>query len=169
MLRSILRASAALSMLVVYAPDAPAREAAVPMPACRVTSARDEAPVDLTQYRGKVLYVDFWASWCAPCVKAFPFMNSLVETYAARGLEVLAINLDEKQADARAFLASRPARMQVLRDADAACARRFNVIGMPTSYLIDRQGAVRRVHKGFRSGDDAALRQAIEQLLDEGD
>lgn len=169
MVRSIPRAFATLFMLLACVPAALARDAAVPMPACSVTSARDDAPVDLLQYRGKVLYIDFWASWCAPCVKAFPFMNSLVADFAARGLEVIAINLDEKQADARAFLAVRPARMHVVRDADATCARRFNVTGMPSSYLIDRKGAVRRVHKGFRSGDDAVLRTAIERLLDEGD
>lgn len=168
MSRNILLAAMTLFVLVVIALNALARDARGPIPGCRLTGLGDPAPLDLAQYRGKVLYVDFWASWCAPCVKAFPFMNGLVDDFGARGLEVIAINLDEKEADARAFLAARAARMRTVRDPDAACAKRFDVMGMPSSYLIDRQGMVRRVHKGFRAGDDALLRKALEQLLDEG-
>lgn len=136
-------------------------------PGCALVSLDGTQAMDLQQFRGKVLYVDFWASWCGPCAKAFPHMNDLDRDLGQRGLKVVAINLDEHPSDAASFLARSAARFTVLMNPDKECPRAFGVQGMPTSYLIDRQGVIRYQHLGFRPGDAGGLRARVEKLLDE--
>ena len=146
---------------------ASAAASARPLPACALTPL-GEAPVpDLTGLRGEVLYVDFWASWCVPCGKAFPFMNRLAREFRSQGLRVVGINVDENPADALAFLARHPALFELGADAQGQCPRAFGVKGMPTSYLVDRQGVIRLVHLGFNGEDAAPLRLQVQQLLQE--
>jgi thiol-disulfide isomerase/thioredoxin len=128
-------------------------------------SARD--PLDLTQYRGRVVYLDFWASWCAPCQQSFPWMQSLKTTYERQGLTVLAIGLDRKRADADRFLALRKTTLEVRFDPQGDIARAFAIQGMPTSIIIDRRGVVRFTHVGFRPADGFTYEMQIQQLLAE--
>lgn len=138
-----------------------------PVPDCTLTPLHAEQPIDLRTLRGKVLYVDFWASWCRPCTQSFPFLNALDRDLRARGLEVVGINVDEREADAHRFLTSYPASFRLGADATGRCPRAFEVQAMPSSYLVDRRGIVRHVHLGFRPGQAPKLRQAIEALLAE--
>ena len=133
------------------------------VPSCSLTLAGTGQSVSLDQYRGKVLYLDFWASWCTPCLLSFPFMNQLQRS--SPGVQVLAVNMDEKPADARAFLAAHPAVFSVANGPNAKCAKDLGVATMPTSFLIDRSGIVRSIHAGFRPGDAALLRAKVEELL----
>lgn len=142
-------------------------DAARAAPNCTLTPIRDSGRYDLRRFHGQVLYVDFWASWCGPCARSFPFMNELEREFRDRGLQVLGINLDEKIEDARDFLAKHPVGFTVAVDADGQCPRDFGVQGMPTSYLVDRQGVIRHVHLGFRPGEAEKLRARVEQLLAE--
>ena len=137
-------------------------------PICALKSLGDRAPLDVRQFKGKVVYIDFWASWCAPCARSFPFMNDLDWEFRDRGLIVLAINLDEKLEDAWAFLAKHPASFALAIDPSGQCPRDFGVRGMPSSYLVDRQGMIRHVHLGFRAGEAEKLLALVEQLLAEG-
>ncbi len=121
--------------------------------------------VDLAGLRGKVVYLDFWASWCGPCKQSFPFMNELQTKYRGEGLEIVAINVDAKRDDADRFLADVPARFAVAFDAKGESARRFDVKAMPSSVLIDRNGKVFAVHKGFRDEDRKDLEVRIAQAL----
>ena len=121
--------------------------------------------VDLAKLKGKIVYVDFWASWCGPCKQSFPWMNDMHAKYAARGLEIVAINVDAKQADAERFLATLPAKFTVAFDAKGVTPKQFAVKAMPTSYLIDGDGKVLLVHAGFRDADRAALEAAIDNAL----
>src|SRR2546427_1432439 len=93
--------------------------------------------VALAQLRGKVVYVDFWASWCGPCRRSFPWMNAMNRKYGAQGLAIVAINVDKKRADAERFLAQIPAEFTVVFDAPGAVPAAYAVKGMPSSYLID--------------------------------
>ncbi len=137
------------------------------LPACALTSLDGSHEHNLQAIRGKVIYVDFWASWCPPCVESFPFLNQLENDLKNQGLQVVAINLDEELADAQIFLDEYPADFAIALDPDKQCAQDFGVIAMPSSYLIDRKGVVRHVHHGFRSGDVSALRLVIESVLGE--
>lgn len=137
-------------------------------PACTLQALGEGSQIHVEQFKGKVVYADFWASWCAPCVRSFPFMNELDREFRDRGLQVLAINLDEKLEDARTFLAKHPASFALAADPSGQCPRDFGVRGMPSSYLVDRQGIIRHVHLGFRPEDARKLRALVEQLLAEG-
>jgi peroxiredoxin len=139
------------------------------VPDCILTDIGGASSHDLREFRGKVLYVDFWASWCTSCAKSFPFLNALDHDLRARGLQVLGINLDERPQDARAFLAGHPADFALAADHQGTCPRRFGVTAMPSTYLVDRQGTVRHVHLGFHAADADALRVRVESLLAEPD
>ena len=121
--------------------------------------------VDLAKLKGKIVYVDFWASWCGPCKQSFPWMNDMHAKYAARGLEIVAINVDGKQADAERFLATTTAKFTVAFDAKGQTPKQFDVKAMPTSYLIGGDGKVLLIHAGFRDADRAALEATIDNAL----
>lgn len=154
-------ASCTAAEQLAAAQDAPAA------PACKLSLDQDATPGELAQYRGQVVYVDFWASWCGPCRQSFPFMNQLHSELGDKGLTVLAINLDEEAADAQSFLANHAASFKVVGGANQDCAAAFNVEAMPSSYLIDRAGKLRYVHHGFRAGDAEVLRTLAASLLAE--
>lgn len=134
-------------------------------PNCKVSPIGGGPSHDLRQYRGKVVYVDFWASWCGPCAQSFPFMNGLSRDLRSKGLSVVGINLDESPDEAKAFLARHRADFTVVADASGQCPQDFGVQAMPSSYLIDRDGVVRHVHLGFRPGEAEKFRAQVEQLL----
>jgi thiol-disulfide isomerase/thioredoxin len=115
--------------------------------------------------RGELVYLDFWASWCLPCRQSFPWMNELQARHAARGLRVVAINVDRERAAAEAFLRDQPARFTVLFDPAGETARSHRVPGMPTSMLIDPQGLLLSRHIGFRMDDRALLEERVRAAL----
>lgn len=121
----------------------------------------------LQQYAGKVVLLDFWASWCSPCLKSFPWMNDLQQKHGSDGFVVVAINVDQDRKLADAFLAKRPAQFRVEYDSAGAIARKFDVQAMPTSFLIDRQGKVRFRHEGFKEKSRDTREKQLEQLLKE--
>jgi thiol-disulfide isomerase/thioredoxin len=118
---------------------------------------------------GRVLLVDFWASWCAPCRASFPAYARLQAAYAARGLVILAVSVDQTPSAYAAFVRKMNPPFPTVRDRNQVLVRKFDVPAMPSSYLIGRDGTVRFVHAGFY-GDrtERELRQEIESLLDEG-
>ncbi|HKX59420.1 MAG TPA: TlpA disulfide reductase family protein [Steroidobacteraceae bacterium] len=121
----------------------------------------------LQQYAGKVVLLDFWASWCSPCLKSFPWMNELQKKHGADGLVVLAVNVDQDRKLADAFLGKTPAQFKIEFDPNGTVARQFDVQAMPTSFLIDRQGKVRVRHAGFKEKNREQREQQIAQLLKE--
>jgi thiol-disulfide isomerase/thioredoxin len=130
-----------------------------------IALAGARGPVSLAALKGKVVYVDFWASWCGPCRQSFPWMNALQARYAAKGLQVVGINVDAKRADADKFLAEVPATFAIGFDAQGDTPRRYAIKGMPTSVLIGPDGKVIQVHNGFRDEDRKALEAAIDGAL----
>lgn len=135
------------------------------LPGVRVS----DGTVQLSELQGKVVYVDFWASWCLPCLRSLPQINGLYEQYREQGFEVVAITIDDPVEDATEFLEDLdvPLAYTVVLDATADVMDQYRVVGMPTSFLIDRDGVVRKVHKGFREGDTELLEQALVPLLAE--
>jgi cytochrome c biogenesis protein CcmG/thiol:disulfide interchange protein DsbE len=121
--------------------------------------------VHLSDYRGQVVLVDFWASWCVPCKTSFPALDALYREYHARGVEVLAVNLDERRRDADLFLDEFPHTIAVLFDPKGTSAEAFGVRGMPSSFIIDAEGVIRFTHIGYRAEVAASYRREIVQLL----
>jgi len=108
------------------------------------------ADFNLRELRGKVVVLDFWASWCVPCRRSFPWMNSMREKYSDDGLVIIGVNLDANHADAKAFLRETPADFRIINDPDGTLAREHDVIAMPTSYIFDRSGKLVTRHLGFK-------------------
>lgn len=126
-----------------------------------------EPALDLTSLHGRVVYLDFWASWCGPCRLSFPWMQTLQSTYAPEGLTVVAVNVDHERRAADRFLAQYPVQFAVQFDPEGSLAERYQVHGMPTSVLIDRQGKARYTHIGFRPIDGATYERQVRDLLEE--
>jgi cytochrome c biogenesis protein CcmG/thiol:disulfide interchange protein DsbE len=125
------------------------------------------ANLDLSAYRGKVVYVDFWASWCGPCKLSFPWMQTMKDTYGPKGLTVIAINLDLDRADADRFIDQFHPTFEVCFDPKGKLAEFYKVQAMPSSMLIDRHGVTRFRHAGFRPIDGATYEAQVRELLAE--
>ena len=123
--------------------------------------------IDLSQYKGKVVYLDFWASWCGPCKLSFPYMRQIKQHFRRDDFVVLTVNVDRNRAAADAFLRENGVGLPVIYDSQGDIAKDFKVSDMPTSVLIDRSGKVRFVHKGYHSNKQAEYTSHIEQLVKE--
>ena len=120
---------------------------------------------NLSDYQGKVVVLDFWASWCVPCRRSFPWMNEMQNKYADDGLVIVAVNLDSEVSDAEAFLERYPADFSIYYDHERQLARQYGVEAMPSSFLIDREGTVVARHLGFKSADTDEYEAEIVALL----
>jgi cytochrome c biogenesis protein CcmG/thiol:disulfide interchange protein DsbE len=116
----------------------------------------------LPDLRGKVVLVDFFASWCGPCQQSFPAMQELHEKFGGRGLVIVAINVDRKKEDMERFLKKHPVTFTVVRDASNKLVSDVAVPAMPTSFLLDRQGKVHSIHRGFEG--DATRRKYLAEI-----
>ena len=126
-----------------------------------------DAPLNLDQYKGKVVYLDFWASWCGPCKLSFPYMQKMTSKYPADSFVVLAVNLDKSRPKAETFLAQVGNKLPVVYDPAGAVATKYAVKEMPTSVLIGRDGKVRYVHKGFFLDKAPTYEAHIAELINE--
>jgi cytochrome c biogenesis protein CcmG/thiol:disulfide interchange protein DsbE len=135
-------------------------------PAPPLTAAAQKGGLmSLADFKGKVVYLDFWASWCGPCKQSFPFMNDLQAKYGSRGLQVVGINLDPKREDADGFLAKVPATFAIGYDPKGESPKRYAITGMPTSLLISADGKVLKVHSGFEDSHRKDIEAAIVAAL----
>jgi cytochrome c biogenesis protein CcmG/thiol:disulfide interchange protein DsbE len=144
-----------------------ARAVAAGDAAPELSAQADGAPVRLADHRGRIVYLDFWASWCAPCRLSFPWMNAMQARHGAQGLQVIAVNLDAKPEAARRFLAETQAAFAVAFDPAGDTARRYAIRAMPTSLLIDADGRVLATHAGFRDTDRMPLEAMLKKALDD--
>lgn len=133
-------------------------------PAFALPTAADET-IELARLRGHVVYVDFWASWCGPCRRSFPWMNALHARYGNQGLAIVGINVDKRRADADRFLRDVPAAFSIVYDPQGLAPVAFDVKGMPSSYIIDRRGVVVAVEEGFHDDRRDAVEARIRALL----
>lgn len=134
-------------------------------PDFKIPRLETKGMISLKHYRGKVVYVDFWASWCGPCRQSLPAMNEIRQEFRKKGFEVIAINLDEERDEAMAFLKEFPVAYPTARDTSGKVPEAYGLVGMPTAYLVDKKGNVQLVHEGFKKSDIEELKQKITTLL----
>lgn len=120
---------------------------------------------DLAQHRGKVVVVDFWASWCKPCRQSIPWLNDMHARYSAQGLVVLGVNVDAERTDAEKFLRQTPIDFAVVFDSNGDLARKFALKGMPSSLVFDRDGKLVATHLGFQTARKDARETDLRNLL----
>jgi thiol-disulfide isomerase/thioredoxin len=123
--------------------------------------------VRLQEQRGRVVMINFWASWCGPCREEMPHLARLYEKYRASGFTVLAVNIDEDQAKAANLAQQLGMRFPVLLDTGKQVSRLYDLSAMPSTVLVDRDGRVRYVHRGYRDGYADAYEKQIRELLRE--
>jgi cytochrome c biogenesis protein CcmG/thiol:disulfide interchange protein DsbE len=150
-----------LALPALARPARPARDDGATAPTFSLPG--QTGTVSLDSLKGRVVYVDFWASWCEPCRRSFPWLNTLREHYAGRGLTVVAINLDKDRRAADAFLEKFPASFLVAYDPAGKSAEAYRVSAMPSSFLIGPTGTLLSSHAGF----DPRKTGAIEALIQE--
>jgi cytochrome c biogenesis protein CcmG, thiol:disulfide interchange protein DsbE len=121
--------------------------------------------LDLEKFRGKVVVVDFWASWCKPCRQSLPWLNEMNSRYGRDGLVVIGVNVDAERSDADRFLRAVPLEFEVVFDPQGGLAQRFNVQGMPSSFVFDRAGKLVESRIGFRDAQKAGHESTLKKLL----
>lgn len=163
----VCQSFSAILLAFAFAASAQAAQVGKPPPQCNLKALADDAPVDLSQFKGKVVYVDFWASWCGPCSQSMGFLDSLNKKLGPEGFAVVGINVDENRSDADAFLTRYPVKFTQVMDADGQCPGKFEVKAMPSSYLIDRKGIVRHIQLGYRTSENEEIQAKIKAVLAE--
>jgi len=128
-------------------------------------SIYDDSSLRLSDYRGKVVFIDFWASWCPPCLVSLPAYDQMYRELGNEEFEFIAINVDEDPEDGLFFLQDHPVSYPVLSDPEGDIGIPYRVRSLPMSYLLDREGRVLETYRNFRLGDEAAIKQRILELL----
>ncbi|MFH0881282.1 MAG: TlpA disulfide reductase family protein [Lentisphaerota bacterium] len=154
----ILLCSAALALSSVWPVMATTIREGAALPDLKA-SAFDGTLPDM---KGKVVLVDFWASWCGPCKQSFPELEKIQAAYKKRGVVILAVNEDEEPSDMQLFLKKNPVSFPVVRDHENKFITAVGVDSMPTSLVVDSSGHIRHIHTGFNG--DATVTQLKAQL-----
>lgn len=121
--------------------------------------------LSISSFKGNVVLIDFWASWCEPCKVALPAYNKLYEKYSKKGLAVWGVNVDDDKAEGQSFMKEHPMKFPVSYDVGKKLIKKVGVKTMPTSFLIGKDGKVHHIHEGFREGDEKDLEKLLKKLL----
>jgi thiol-disulfide isomerase/thioredoxin len=157
-----------LALAAVFVLPAFAASSSGPAPAFSLSS-RGGKTIDLAQFKGQVVMINFWASWCGPCRTEMPILEDIYKKYKPMGFTMLAVNVEPDTAAAEAWLAklSKPVTFPVAFDTDSKVSKLYKVPGMPTTVFVDRKGNVRVLHKGYKAGDENIYLTQIRSLLKE--
>jgi peroxiredoxin len=129
--------------------------------------SRSGDTVSLAQLKGKVVMLNFWASWCGPCRQEMPLLEQMHKRYSALGFTLVGVNVDANSKDAEEWLSKTPVSFPVLFDRESKVSKMYDVSAMPSTVFIDRQGNVREVHRGYKAGDESEYLNQIRALLKE--
>lgn len=163
LLRCLFSLILVISVIPSYAVEADEFAPIVDLPQLKGDKAGSKT--NLLEHKGKLIYLDFWASWCGPCRQSFPFLQEIRNKYADQGFEVVAVNVDTNLAPALRFLEKFPVNYPILLDHSAEKAQAYSVQGLPTAYLINQRGQIIYKHLGFKEKDKQWIIALIEQNL----
>jgi peroxiredoxin len=124
-------------------------------------------PMQLSKYKGSVVMLNFWASWCGPCRTEMPLMDQIYKKYAAAGFVLLGVNVDTDSTDAQKFLSQVPVSFPIAYDRENKVSKIYDVAAMPSTVFIDRKGRVRQLHRGYKPGDENEYLSEIRSLIKE--
>ena len=157
-----------IALAAVFASAALASSSSGPAPGFQL-SGRGGKTIDLSQYKGQVVMINFWATWCGPCRQEMPLLEDIYKKYKPMGFTMLGVNVEPKTGDPEGWLSKlpKPVTFPVAFDVDSKVSKLYNVAGMPTTVFIDRKGNVREVHKSYRPGDENLYLTQIRALLKE--
>ena len=163
----MLRAFSLLALTTLVASFAwAAQTLSGPAPGFTLQS-RDGAQISLASQKGNVVMVNFWASWCVPCRQEMPHLQALYERYNSLGFELLAVNVETDLDDARKWLEETPVTFPVLFDPKNEVSKQYKVVAMPSTVLIGRDGTMRFIHHGYKSGYENEYQTQVRALLRE--
>jgi peroxiredoxin len=157
---------AAIAAALVLSAPALAGAPGAPAPQFSLAS-RGGQTVSLAQYKGQVVMLNFWASWCGPCRQEMPLLESIYKKYNKLGFTMLGVNVEPDSQAANEWLKATPVSFPILYDTESKVSKLYDVAGMPTSIIIDRAGKVRLVHRSYRPGDENEYLDSIRSLIRE--
>jgi thiol-disulfide isomerase/thioredoxin len=166
--RKIAQVVKGFALAVVFALPVFAASSSGPAPAFQL-SGRGGKAINLTQYKGQVVMINFWATWCGPCRQEMPLLEDIYKKYKAMGFTMLAVNVEPDSSAAEAWLGklSKPVTFPVVFDTDSKVSKLYKVAGMPSTVFVDRKGNVRIMHKGYKPGDENFYLSQIRTMLKE--
>ncbi|MEM7562102.1 MAG: TlpA disulfide reductase family protein [Pseudomonadota bacterium] len=157
-----------LASVIIFLSGGIAQAASATGPAPNFTLKSLEGKnLKLSEMRGDVILINFWASWCGPCRKEMPLLNALHNKYEPLGFKVVGINVEENSADARGFMRDFPVDFPILLDSTNKVSKLYDVVAMPTTVVVDRDGNMRYLHKGYKPGDEKQYRKMVKKLIRE--
>ncbi len=166
--REFLAAALAAAAAAGLPRGAAAASAAAPVPAPGFElPLRSGGTVSLAGLRGKVVMINFWASWCGPCRQEFPILDEMYRKYQPMGFTLLGVNVESETSDAERFLASTPVAFPIAFDRENSVSGQYGVSAMPTTLLVDRKGNVRWLHRAYKPGDENEYLNQLRRLLRE--
>lgn len=155
-----------LAMFLSLTASAASMAPGSPAPAFQLHSAAS-TDLSLSDLKGQVVLINFWASWCGPCRQEMPVLEQLYKKYKSAGFTLLGVNVEPKSADAEGFLKSTPVSFPILFDPDSKVSKLYEVSGMPSTVILDRNGKVRYIHHGYKPGEESEYLDQIRTLVRE--
>lgn len=165
--KTVAKVVASLAIIGLFAGSAMALTNATELAKDFTLKSKDNGNMRLSEQRGNIVMVNFWASWCGPCREELPEMEALYQEYADLGFEILAVNVDDHPDKANVLLDDIEVSFPVLFDTAGEVSELYDVSAMPTTVIIDRDGNQRILHEGYRKGDEVKYKKAIKMLLRE--
>jgi peroxiredoxin len=163
---TLLKRVAMSAIVVASSALAAGGDASGPAPQFTLTTLAGQ-PAGLSQYKGQVVMVNFWATWCGPCQQEMPLLDQMYKKYKPAGFTLIGVNVDKEAPAVKELLTRKPVSFPVLLDPANSVSKAYHVDEMPSSVIIDRKGVIRYVHRGYKPGDENDYQDRIRQLIRE--
>ena len=161
-----LKRCAMAAVVMASTAFAAAGDASGPAPAFTLATLSGQQAA-LSQYKGQVVMVNFWATWCGPCQQEMPLLDQMYKKYKPAGFTLIGVNVDKQQPPVKELLARKPVSFPILLDPANQVSKEYHVDEMPSSIIIDRKGEIRYIHRGYKPGDENEYQDRIRQLIRE--